>query len=29
MLFGEPPEFSDILDELKALEAEINSSVER
>jgi len=29
MLFGTPPEFRDILDELKSLEAEINATDRR
>jgi hypothetical protein len=29
MLFGAPPEFRDILDELKELEAEINATTQK
>jgi hypothetical protein len=29
MLFGAPPEFRDILDELKELEAEINATTKK
>jgi hypothetical protein len=29
MLFGAPPEFQDILDELKNLEAEINAAAQK